>query len=43
MSLIQQILENSDVFCFADYSFILVSIDLLKSTPEITISSIKNW
>lgn len=43
MSLIQQVLENSDVFCFADYSFILVSIDSLKSISKINNSTIKNW
>ncbi|XP_025202841.1 CCR4-NOT transcription complex subunit 1-like isoform X4 [Melanaphis sacchari] len=43
MSLVQLILQNSDVFCFADYPYRSVSIDLLKVTPEADNKDINNW
>ncbi|KAF5291015.1 hypothetical protein FQR65_LT20520 [Abscondita terminalis] len=33
-SLVQQILKNPDVFCFADYPFLSVPVDILKTPPE---------
>lgn len=43
MSLVQHILQNSDVFCFSDYPYRSVSIDLLKVTPEADNKDINNW
>ncbi|VVC27811.1 Hypothetical protein CINCED_3A013043 [Cinara cedri] len=43
MSLVQHILQNSDIFCFADYPYRSVSIDLLKVTPEVDNKDINNW
>ncbi|VVC34988.1 Hypothetical protein CINCED_3A007099 [Cinara cedri] len=43
MSLIQHILQNSDVFCFADYPYRSVSIDSLKVMPESDDKDINNW
>ncbi|XP_050435609.1 CCR4-NOT transcription complex subunit 1 isoform X4 [Adelges cooleyi] len=43
MSLVQHILQNSDVFCFADYPYRSVSIDLLKVIPEADNKDINNW
>lgn len=33
-SLIQQILKHPDIFCFADYAYHPVPIDLLKVAPD---------
>lgn len=43
MSLIQHILQNSDVFCFADYPYQSVSLDSLKVIPESNDKDISNW
>lgn len=43
MSLIQQMLQNSDIFCFADYPYSSVSIKSLKVIPEISNRDISNW
>lgn len=43
MSLVQHILQNSDIFCFADYQYRSVSIDLLKVAPEADNKDINNW
>lgn len=43
MSLIQHILQNSDIFCFADYPHRSVSLDLLKEIPEVDNKNIANW
>ncbi|XP_050542433.1 CCR4-NOT transcription complex subunit 1-like [Daktulosphaira vitifoliae] len=43
MSLVQHILQNSDVFCFADYPYRSVSVDLLKVIPEADNKDINNW
>lgn len=42
-SLIQHILKNSDVFCFADYSCVPVAVDLLKTPPEQDGKELANW
>lgn len=43
MSLIQHILQNSDIFCFADYPYRSVSIEALKTMPEAEDKDINNW
>ncbi|KAL1130932.1 hypothetical protein AAG570_012173 [Ranatra chinensis] len=43
MSLIQQILKNPDIFCFADYPYHSVSIDILKALPETENKEIASW
>lgn len=43
MSLVQHILQNSDVFSFADSPYRSVSIDLLKVSPEVDNKDINNW
>ncbi|XP_031355964.1 CCR4-NOT transcription complex subunit 1 [Photinus pyralis] len=42
-SLMQQILKNSDVFCFADYPFLSVPVDILKTPPEQDSKELSNW
>lgn len=42
-SLIQHILKNSDVFCFADYSCVPVAVDVLKTPPEQDGKELANW
>ncbi|XP_030756048.1 CCR4-NOT transcription complex subunit 1 isoform X2 [Sitophilus oryzae] len=42
-SLIQQILKNSDVFCFVDYPCVSVAIDVLKTPPEQDSKELANW
>lgn len=42
-SLIQNILKNPDVFCFADYPFLSVPVDLLKTPPEQDSKELANW
>jgi CCR4-NOT transcription complex subunit 1 len=42
-SLIQNILKNPDVFCFADYPAMTVSIDVLKTPPEQDSKELANW
>ncbi|KAJ9577751.1 hypothetical protein L9F63_005671, partial [Diploptera punctata] len=42
-SLIQQILKNSDIFCFADYPFHSVPVDILKAPPENDNKEITTW
>lgn len=42
-SLIQHILKNSDVFCFADYPCLSVSVDVLKTPPEQDSKELANW
>lgn len=42
-SLIQNILKNSDVFCFADYPCVSVAVDLLKTPPEQDSKDLANW
>lgn len=43
LSLIQNILKNPDVFCFADYTCMTVSIDILKTPPEQDSKELANW
>lgn len=43
MSLIQHILQNSDVFCFADYPYRSVSVDTLKTLLDADNKDINNW
>lgn len=42
-SLLQQILKNPDVFCFADYRFHSVAVDILKAPPESDNKEITTW
>lgn len=42
-SLIHQILKNPDVFCFADFPCLTVSVDVLKSPPEHDSKEMANW
>ncbi|XP_076264687.1 CCR4-NOT transcription complex subunit 1 isoform X3 [Rhynchophorus ferrugineus] len=42
-SLIQQILKNPDVFCFADYRCVSVAVDVLKTPPEQDSKELANW
>ncbi|XP_022920087.1 CCR4-NOT transcription complex subunit 1 isoform X2 [Onthophagus taurus] len=42
-SLIQLILKNPDVFCFADYPSSSVAIDMLKTPPEQDSKELANW
>lgn len=42
-SLVQQILKNPDVFCFADYRFHSVAVDILKAPPESDNKEIMTW
>ncbi|XP_023027069.1 CCR4-NOT transcription complex subunit 1 isoform X2 [Leptinotarsa decemlineata] len=42
-SLMQNILKNSDVFCFADYSCVTVSVDVLKTPPEQDGKELASW
>lgn len=43
LSLLHHILKNSEVFCFADYPCLSVSIDVLKSPPEHDSKDLANW
>lgn len=43
LSLFQQILKNPDVFCFADYPYHAVGIDVLKAPPENDNKEIATW
>ncbi|XP_049786692.1 CCR4-NOT transcription complex subunit 1 isoform X4 [Schistocerca cancellata] len=42
-SLIQQILKNPDLFCFADYHYHSVPVDLLKAPPDSDNKDIATW
>ncbi|KAG5879168.1 hypothetical protein JTB14_029970 [Gonioctena quinquepunctata] len=42
-SLIQNVLKNSDVFCFADYSCVPVAVDVLKTPPEQDGKELASW
>ncbi|XP_069701673.1 CCR4-NOT transcription complex subunit 1 isoform X6 [Periplaneta americana] len=42
-SLIQQILKSPDVFCFADYPYHPVAVDILKAPPESDNKEITTW
>ncbi|XP_063987616.1 CCR4-NOT transcription complex subunit 1 [Diachasmimorpha longicaudata] len=42
-SLIQQILKNPDIFCFADYAYHSVTVDVLKSAPEGDSKEAQTW
>ncbi|VEN55324.1 unnamed protein product, partial [Callosobruchus maculatus] len=42
-SLMQSILKNPDVFCFADYSCVPVAVDVLKTPPEQDSKELANW
>ena len=42
-SLIHHILKNSDIFCFADYPFHSVPVDILKAPPENDNKEITTW
>ncbi|KAL3275904.1 hypothetical protein HHI36_020639 [Cryptolaemus montrouzieri] len=42
-SLIQTILKNPDVFCFADFPCISVAVDVLKTPPEQDSKDLANW
>jgi len=43
LSLFQQILKNPDIFCFADYPYHAVVIDILKTLPESDNKEILTW
>lgn len=43
LSLIQNILKNPDIFCFADYPFLSVNVDVLKAPPESDNKEIATW
>lgn len=43
MSLIQHILQNADIFCFADYPYRSVSVDSLKVVPDLDNKDINTW
>lgn len=43
LSLITQILKNPDVFCFADYPCLSVTVDVLKTPPEQDSKELANW
>lgn len=42
-SLIQQILKNPDIICYADYPFHSVAVDVLKASPESDNKEITIW
>ncbi|KAG8039882.1 hypothetical protein G9C98_000611 [Cotesia typhae] len=42
-SLIQQILKNPDIFCFADYPYHSVTVDILKAAPESDSKEAQTW
>ncbi|CAH0545815.1 unnamed protein product [Brassicogethes aeneus] len=42
-SLVQNILKNPDVFCFADYPCVSVAVDILKTPPEQDSKELANW
>lgn len=42
-TLINQILKNPDIFCFADYSYHPVAVEILKTTPETDNKEIATW
>lgn len=42
-SFIQHILKNPDVFSFADYTCLTVSVDMLKTPPEQDSKELANW
>uniref|UniRef100_A0A8D9AYG7 CCR4-NOT transcription complex subunit 1 n=1 Tax=Cacopsylla melanoneura TaxID=428564 RepID=A0A8D9AYG7_9HEMI len=43
VTLIQHILKNSDIFCFADYPFLSASAELLKVQPDFDNKDIGSW
>lgn len=43
LSLISNILKNPDVFCFADYPCLSVTVDVLKTPPEQDSKELANW
>ncbi|XP_066592088.1 CCR4-NOT transcription complex subunit 1 isoform X2 [Prorops nasuta] len=42
-SLIEQILKNPDIFCFADYPYHSVIVDVLKAAPESDNKEAQTW
>lgn len=42
-SVVQQIIKHPDVFCFADYAYHSVTIDVLKAAPEIDNKEALTW
>ncbi|XP_072381588.1 CCR4-NOT transcription complex subunit 1-like [Diabrotica undecimpunctata] len=42
-SLVQNILKNPDVFCFVDYTYAPVAVDVLKTPPEQDSKELANW
>ena len=42
-SLVQQILKNPDIFCFADYPCHPVTVDVLKAAPEADTKEAQTW
>uniref|UniRef100_T1ISW7 CCR4-NOT transcription complex subunit 1 n=1 Tax=Strigamia maritima TaxID=126957 RepID=T1ISW7_STRMM len=43
LSLFHHVLKNSDVFCFADYIYHAVAVDILKAPPEDDNRDIATW
>lgn len=43
VTLIQHILKNPDIFCFADYPFMSASVEVLKVQPDIENKEIAAW
>jgi len=43
ISWISHSLKNPDVFCFADYNYRPVAIDILKTPPDSENRDIKTW
>ncbi|XP_024942332.1 CCR4-NOT transcription complex subunit 1 isoform X6 [Cephus cinctus] len=42
-SLVQQVLKNPDIFCFADYPYHSVTVDVLKAAPEGDSKEAQTW
>lgn len=42
-SLVQQILKHPDIFCFADYPYHSVTVDVLKAAPEGDSKEAQSW
>ncbi|KAI5730570.1 hypothetical protein M8J76_015190 [Diaphorina citri] len=43
VTLIQHILKNPDIFCFADFPFLSTSVELLKAQPDLDNKEIATW
>jgi len=43
LSLLSQLLKNTDIFCLADYSHHPINVEILKSPPEPDNKKLANW